>query len=74
VLKLATTTSLYDTGLWDYLETIFEERYHADLQITAQGTGNALKLGQTGDVDVVAVQTRLRRQHLWPVTTLLTQQ
>jgi tungstate transport system substrate-binding protein len=25
------------------------------LQITAQGTGNALKLGQTGDVDVVAV-------------------
>jgi tungstate transport system substrate-binding protein len=55
VLKLATTTSLHDTGLWDYLENIFEERYDADLQITAVGTGNALKLGQTGDVDVVAV-------------------
>jgi tungstate transport system substrate-binding protein len=55
VLKLATTTSLHDTGLWDYLEPIFEERYHADLQITSVGTGNALKLGQTGDVDVVAV-------------------
>ncbi len=54
-LKLATTTSLYDTGLWDYLETIFEERYNVDLQITAQGTGNALALGKTGDVDVVAV-------------------
>jgi tungstate transport system substrate-binding protein len=55
VVKLATTTSLYDTGLWDYLETKFEERYNVDLQITAQGTGNALALGKTGDVDVVAV-------------------
>ena len=55
VLKVATTTSLYDTGLWDYLETIFEERYGADLQITAQGTGAALALGKTGDVDAVAV-------------------
>ena len=55
VLKVGTTTSLYDTGLWDYLETIFEERYNVDLQITAQGTGNALALGKTGDVDVVAV-------------------
>ena len=55
VLKLATTTSLYGTGLWDYLEPVFEQRYNADLQITAQGTGNALALGKTGDVDVVAV-------------------
>jgi tungstate transport system substrate-binding protein len=54
-LRVATTTSLYDTGLWDYLETIFEGMYNADLQITAAGTGNALKLGQTGDADVVAV-------------------
>ena len=55
ILKLATTTSLHDTGLWDYLETIFEERYNANLQITAVGTGNALNLGKTGDVDVIAV-------------------
>jgi len=55
VLKVATTTSLYDTGLWDYLETIFEERYNADLQITAQGSGASLELGKKGDVDVVAV-------------------
>ena len=55
ILRLATTTSLYDTGLWDYLEPVFEQRYNADLQITAQGTGNALVLGKAGDVDVVAV-------------------
>jgi tungstate transport system substrate-binding protein len=55
ILKLATTTSLYDTGLWDYLEPIFEERYNADLQITAVGTGNALAYGRNGTVDAVAV-------------------
>ncbi|HEY4711195.1 MAG TPA: substrate-binding domain-containing protein [Dehalococcoidia bacterium] len=55
VLRGATTTSLYDTGLWDYLEDIFEERYNADLQITAKGTGMALQLGKNGDVDVVTV-------------------
>jgi tungstate transport system substrate-binding protein len=55
VLRVATTTSLYDTGLWDALEPIFEQRYNADLQITAQGTGAALALGKTGDADVVAV-------------------
>jgi tungstate transport system substrate-binding protein len=54
-LRVATTTSLYDTGLWDALETVFEGMYNADLQITAVGTGNALALGKTGDADVVAV-------------------
>jgi tungstate transport system substrate-binding protein len=60
VLKVATTTSLYDTELWDALETIFEERYDADLQITAKGTGMALELGKNGDVDVVTVHDPLQ--------------
>jgi len=60
VLRVATTTSLYDTGLWDYLEDIFEERYDADLQITAKGTGAALALGMNGDVDVVTVHDPLQ--------------
>jgi tungstate transport system substrate-binding protein len=55
ILRVATTTSLYDTGLWDYLENIFEDRYDADLQIQAKGTGMALQLGMNGDVDVVTV-------------------
>ena len=60
VLRVATTTSLDDTELWDYLETIFEERYDVDLQITAKGTGMALELGQRGDVDVVTVHDPLQ--------------
>ena len=54
-LRVATTTSLYDTGLWDTLEPIFEQRYDVDLQITAKGTGMALELGHRGDVDVITV-------------------
>jgi len=59
-LRVATTTSLYDTGLWDYLEGLFEDRYNADLQITAKGTGAALQLGMNGDVDVVTVHDPLK--------------
>jgi tungstate transport system substrate-binding protein len=60
VLRVATTTSLYDTGLWDYLEDIFEDRYDADPQIQAKGTGIALELGMNGDVDVVTVHDPLK--------------
>jgi len=60
ILRVATTTSLYDTGLWDYLEIIFEDRYDVDLQITAKGTGASLELGKNGDVDVVTVHDPLK--------------
>ena len=60
VLMVATTTSLYDTELWDALEPIFEEKYDVDLQITAKGTGMALELGRNGDVDVVTVHDPLQ--------------
>lgn len=60
VLRVATTTSLYDTELWDALEPIFEESYDVDLQITAKGTGAALALGINGDVDVVTVHDPLQ--------------
>ena len=60
ILRVATTTSLYDTGLWDYLEIIFEGRYDVDLQITAKGTGASLELGKNGDVDVVTVHDPLK--------------
>jgi tungstate transport system substrate-binding protein len=59
-LRVATTTSLYDTELWDALEPIFEQRYDVDLQITAKGTGAALQLGMNGDVDVVTIHDPLQ--------------
>jgi tungstate transport system substrate-binding protein len=59
-LLIATTTSLYDTGLLDYLAGIFGPQYNANLRITAKGTGQALELGQNGDVDTVMVHDRAR--------------
>jgi tungstate transport system substrate-binding protein len=54
---LATTTSLYDTGLLDYLKPMFEKQYNAELLITSQGTGKALEIASKGDCDVLAVHS-----------------
>jgi tungstate transport system substrate-binding protein len=56
-LTLATTTSLYDTGLLDYLKPFFEQQYNATLLITSQGSGKALEVASRGDADVLAVHS-----------------
>ncbi|OGR28232.1 MAG: tungsten ABC transporter substrate-binding protein [Desulfobacterales bacterium RIFOXYA12_FULL_46_15] len=54
-LMMATTTSTEDTGLLDYLMPLFEKDTGIALKWTATGTGKALKLGETCDVDVLLV-------------------
>ena len=56
-LMLATTTSMQDTGLLDYLKEDFNSKYNADLKWTSVGSGQALALGQSGDVDVLIVHS-----------------
>lgn len=58
VLMMATTTSTEDTGLLDYLQPLFKEATGIDLQWTAVGTGEALKLGEDGQVDIVLVHAK----------------
>ncbi len=53
--KIATTTSLYDTGLWSYLEPLFEKKYDVEMDIVYAGTGIALEYGRRGDVDALVV-------------------
>jgi tungstate transport system substrate-binding protein len=57
-LKVATTTSLYDTGLWTYLEPQFEREYDIELDVISLGSGAALTAGKNGDVDVLTVHSR----------------
>lgn len=57
-LRVATTTSLYDTGLWSYLEPMFEEKYQVELDVLYAGTGIALEYGRRGDVDVITVHDK----------------
>jgi len=59
-LRVATTTSLYDTGLWGYLEPKFEKEYRVELDIIYAGTGIALEWGRRGDVDVIIVHSKAR--------------
>lgn len=58
VLRLATTTSTADSGLLDAILPDFEKQYGAKVEVVAVGTGQALKLGENGDADVVLVHAR----------------
>jgi tungstate transport system substrate-binding protein len=53
--KIATTTSLYDCGLWYYLEPLFEAKEQVEVDIVYAGTGAALNQAKAGNVDAVAV-------------------
>lgn len=57
-LTMATTTSTDDTGLLDYLAPLFKEATGWTLEWTAVGTGEALKMGENGDVDIVLVHAK----------------
>ncbi|MDE1514126.1 MULTISPECIES: substrate-binding domain-containing protein [Vibrio] len=52
-IRLATTTSTYDSGLLDYLLPKFEQDTGYKVDVIATGTGKALKMGENGDVDLV---------------------
>lgn len=55
-LVVASTTSLYDTGLLDTLVAAFErENPDLNVRVLAVGTGQALALGRRGDSDLVLV-------------------
>ena len=57
-LRVATTTSLYDTGLWTYLEPKFEKEYDVEVDVLAVGSGAAITYGKNGDVDVLTVHDK----------------
>lgn len=54
-LRLATTTSVQDTGLMPYLMSRFEKLCNCSVHVIAVGSGQALKLASNGDVDMVLV-------------------
>lgn len=58
VLRCSTTTSVNDSGLMEYLEPLFEAETGYDLQITSNGTGAAIALGESGDADVLLVHAK----------------
>jgi tungstate transport system substrate-binding protein len=54
-IVVASTTSLQDSGLYDYLLPIFTHKTGIVVKVVARGTGQALDTGRRGDADVVFV-------------------
>lgn len=52
---LATTTSTQDSGLLDVIVPMFEEQTGYKVKTIAVGTGEALKMGEAGNADVLLV-------------------
>lgn len=62
-LRVASTTSLYDTGLLDELVPAFHAAHpEYEAQVVAVGTGEALALGRRGDADVVLAHAPEREE------------
>jgi tungstate transport system substrate-binding protein len=55
LLRMATTTSTDNTGLLDYLKPFFKQETGIEVQWVSTGTGQALKLGENCDADVLLV-------------------
>lgn len=55
---LATTTSTKDTGLLDVLIPAFEKKTGIKVKTIAVGTGEAIKMGERGEADVLLVHAK----------------
>jgi len=54
-ITVASTTSTEDSGLFGYLLPAFTKETGIQVRVVAVGTGQALKIGERGDCDVVFV-------------------
>ncbi len=59
---LATTTSTQDSGLLDVLLPEFTKKTGWEVNLIAVGTGEALKMGETGDADVLLVHAKAKEE------------
>lgn len=57
-LRVGTTTSLYDTGLWSYLEPMFEKKYNCEVDVLSLGSGAAFEYAKKGDIDVLTIHDK----------------
>ncbi|HIP62664.1 MAG TPA: tungsten ABC transporter permease, partial [Archaeoglobus profundus] len=58
ILKVSTTTSLYDTGFLDEVARIFKEKYGIEIHFIAKGTGAAINDAKLGISDAILVHAK----------------
>ncbi len=57
-ITIASTTSTQNSGLYDYLLPVFTAETGVEVRVVAVGTGQAIKIAQNGDADVLLVHHR----------------
>jgi tungstate transport system substrate-binding protein len=57
-ITLASTTSTQASGFFDYFLPLFKQKTGIEVRVVAVGTGQALKLGENGDADVLLVHDK----------------
>jgi tungstate transport system substrate-binding protein len=57
-IRMASTTSTQNSGLFDYLLPIFEKKTGIRVDVVAVGTGASIEIGKRGDADVVFVHAK----------------
>jgi tungstate transport system substrate-binding protein len=57
-ITLASTTSTQASGFFDYFLPLVKEKTGIEVRVVAVGTGQALKLGEKGDADVLLVHDK----------------
>lgn len=57
-MKLAVTTSFHNSGLSDVLLPEIQKDIGLEVQLLVVGTGQALRLGEAGDVDAILVHSK----------------
>ena len=61
-MKMAVTTSFHNSGLADVLLPAILEDTGIEVQLLVVGTGQAIRLGETGDVDAILVHSKAAEQ------------
>jgi len=57
-ITVASTTSTQNSGLFDHLLPMFQTKTGIQVRVVAVGTGQAIKVGEKGDADVLFVHHR----------------
>ena len=61
-IRLSTTTSVKDSGLWGVLEPAFEEALGYELEIASAGTGKAIQAAKDGNADLILVHSKSQEE------------
>lgn len=57
-ITVASTTSTQASGLFDHILPVFQQKTGIQVRVVAVGTGQAIKIGEKGDADVLFVHHR----------------